>query len=481
MKKSTNLFLKASLGYTLGNILIRGISFVTLPIFSRIMSTSDFGVYSAAMSVASLLCLVMNFAVHVSLPNANVDFPGKLREFASSLVLLTILTALPYVFVSLIFGSKIGTMIGIMPMLVPLLVVESFGMALLSIYNSLLAQEYRYKEYIAISFVYTILNAGLSILLILTAYEQQRYMGRFIGGLIAMVLLAAYIIASTFKGAAPRNNRSNWTYALKISFPIVPHGISQVLIAQFDRIMLLNLISQTAAGIYSFAFTIASIYQIVFASLETTWTPWFFSKMKSLDLIAIKKRSAVLVIVTMMATCAGISIAPEIIAIVGGSSYFAARDTATLLFASMFFSYLYSFPVGIQYYRKKTVHIAAATAIVAVVKIAVNYAIIPTFGYFGAAVTTMMMYLLYFIMHYTISKSSSYGELFDDRTIFASILFVLAWTGLNLLLRNEPIVRILILAVLIAVCAFVFVRKKEAILEAVFERSSHTNPNELVT
>lgn len=38
--------IKADFGYTIGNILIKGINFITLPIFSRILTTDEFSVYN---------------------------------------------------------------------------------------------------------------------------------------------------------------------------------------------------------------------------------------------------------------------------------------------------------------------------------------------------------------------------------------------------------------------------------------------------
>ena len=44
MKK--NKLLSSSLAYTIGNLLIQGISFITLPIYTRVMTQEDFGNYN---------------------------------------------------------------------------------------------------------------------------------------------------------------------------------------------------------------------------------------------------------------------------------------------------------------------------------------------------------------------------------------------------------------------------------------------------
>ena len=41
-----NKILKAGIGYTIGNVLIRGIAFISLPVFTRIMTPENFGLYN---------------------------------------------------------------------------------------------------------------------------------------------------------------------------------------------------------------------------------------------------------------------------------------------------------------------------------------------------------------------------------------------------------------------------------------------------
>lgn len=41
--------IKAGIGYTVGNYLLKGLSFITIPIFTRIMSTSDYGLYNTCV------------------------------------------------------------------------------------------------------------------------------------------------------------------------------------------------------------------------------------------------------------------------------------------------------------------------------------------------------------------------------------------------------------------------------------------------
>ena len=58
MSNTKQTAVKAGIGYTVGNILIKGISFMTLPVFSRLLTTEQFGVYNVFVSYEAILYVV---------------------------------------------------------------------------------------------------------------------------------------------------------------------------------------------------------------------------------------------------------------------------------------------------------------------------------------------------------------------------------------------------------------------------------------
>ena len=64
---------EAGLGYTIGNILIKAISFITLPIFTRLMSTDDYGLYSTYVSYESILALIISLGLYARAPERSVE------------------------------------------------------------------------------------------------------------------------------------------------------------------------------------------------------------------------------------------------------------------------------------------------------------------------------------------------------------------------------------------------------------------------
>ena len=53
-RKGSNV-LKAGLGYTVGNYLIKGLSFLTIPIFARLLDSADYGKYNTYMAFEAIV------------------------------------------------------------------------------------------------------------------------------------------------------------------------------------------------------------------------------------------------------------------------------------------------------------------------------------------------------------------------------------------------------------------------------------------
>lgn len=46
MKLKQSKVFKAGIGYTIGNVMVKGINFLAIPIFSRLLTTEEMGLYT---------------------------------------------------------------------------------------------------------------------------------------------------------------------------------------------------------------------------------------------------------------------------------------------------------------------------------------------------------------------------------------------------------------------------------------------------
>lgn len=429
---------KAGIGYTIGNYLLRGLGFITIPIFSRILSTTDYGIYNTYMSYEGILFIIIGFALHSSFKNANIKYGVKFNEYVSSCIILCI-----YNFLFLmIFGNILGLFIPEYDhVYISLLIIHSFASAIITYFNDYLSISYSYKKFLLISFVNSIGNISISILLILTIFCENRAYGRIIGTIFPLFLIAIFVILGFFKQAKPRNNREYWKYGLKYSLPIIPHGISQVILGSFDRIMISTMIGNSEAGLYSFAYNVYSIISVTYSSLGTVWGPWFYEKMHADKLDEIKNVSKKYILAMGIFSAGIMVISPEIISILGTEAYHDSIYLTAPIICGCFFSFLYTLPAQIEYYYEKTKYIAIGTFCAAMLNIVLNYIFLQRYGYHAAVYTTFATYVAYFWFHFYISRKIEEKKVYEIKVFISVIVFEITMCVFTQIMISQIILR----------------------------------------
>ena len=80
-------------------------------------------------------------------------------------------------------------------------------------------------------------------------------------------------------------------YALKFNIPLIPHYMSMYILASSDRIMITKMIDTTSTAIYSVAYTVASVIQILWTSIEASLSPWIYERLDVQDEESVRKTS----------------------------------------------------------------------------------------------------------------------------------------------------------------------------------------------
>ena len=97
-----NKVLKAGIGYTIGNYFLKGLGFITVPIFSRLMAVSDYGIYNTFLSYEGMLYLFIGLALHSSIKNAKYKYGDeRLDSFTSSITIFPLIISC----IALIMGN----------------------------------------------------------------------------------------------------------------------------------------------------------------------------------------------------------------------------------------------------------------------------------------------------------------------------------------------------------------------------------------
>ena len=451
--------LKAGAGYVIGNYLLKGISFLAIPLFARLMRTEDYGIYNTFIAYEGILFVLIGWAIHSSYKNANLRFnrdgvPYQYGTYISDTMVLVIATSLVYLVIANILVTFFPNLLKLSRLEINLLVLYSFGTAIIVCYNTDVAVRYEAGSFLKVAATNALLNIGLSTLLILTVFREQRYEGRILGTVIPAFGLGVFICIKYLRKNRPEMNREQLKWGMKYSLPIIPHGISQRILGSFDRIMITNMVGASQSGIYSFASNIALILSVTYQATDTVWTQWFYDRRKNDRVDSIRKYSAVYMLLILAATAALMLVAPELIRIIGTKEY---EDSVYCVFpvlASTYFTFLYNIPSVVEYYHEKTKNIAMATACAAGLNIILNYLFIKWYGYVAAAYTTLATYLLYFMFHWIMARKIDRKDLLPTKIIIACIAGNFAAMVLAMAMMKMPVPRWILAIAIMGIAAW---------------------------
>ena len=388
---------KASLAFTISGIVQKGIGFITTPIFTRIMSTQDYGTYSLYLSWYSIVILVSSLNLTVAYNNALIKYKEQEKKACSSF--LGISTTISFALFALYFLNQDfwNEILGL-PSIITLLML--FQCMVEPAFHLWAARErfyYKYKTQI----IYTIFIAlGSPILgIVLIFLPGNDAIERIIANIIIVGIVYTYLYIQTFRTDRSFFSKEFWSYGLKLCIPLIPHFLSQVFLNQSDRIIISKMIGGEETALYSVAYTIAAVISIVITSVNNSLLPYVYKKLEKHDTDTKYKINKLVVVIGVF--CISVMLmGPEFILIVGGSKYSEAIWVIPSVTTATFFTFIYSNFSIIEFYYEKTGYMAVGSIISALINIILNYLFLPIYGYVVAGYTTLIGYISLSIMHY---------------------------------------------------------------------------------
>lgn len=396
---------KAGIGYTIGNVLLQCIGILTLPLFTKLLSTPEYGKYGVFMSYSAILLSVISCALHASVRNAKVEYGKKINEYVSSITIVYFCGLFVLLTIALLSTEGLRTVLNLNRHQLSMMIFYSFCTSIMNLYNTWLSLEYSYKRYLVLAVVNSLASIGLSLLLMFTVLKTDRLMGRLIGVTSSVSIVATVAIISIYRKAKPHYNQEYIKFGLKFSAPLIAHGVAQTLLSQFDRVMINSIVGSSEAGIYVFAGSVKNLLNVVSNSLNTVWATWFFNEMDKGHEDVIKRRAKEYSLLVLLFTIGALCVSPEVIKVLGRRrEYWSAIYLSPPMVLDSYVMFMYAIIVQGEYYVKKTYNVLIGTVLAAVINVITNYIFIVKYGYVAAAYTTLFAYTCYLVFHIIISR-----------------------------------------------------------------------------
>ena len=393
---------KASTYYLIGNLFNKGISFLTVPVFSRLLDISDYGIVTTFNSWVAILSMIFGFAIYMGIRAAFIDFEDKIDNVVSVTSTFTVLSGIIISF--FIVSACILININLSVTLIVLCCIQGISSALIQNYSMYLMMKYRYKVRTALMILPNLLSALISIVVVAWIVKDKLYLGRIVPTTAVYVIFALWILFLIFRRSKMFFNREYLLYALKISAPLVLHGIALNILSQSDLTMITWLADSSQAGLYSIIYNFSMIATVITTSLDGVWIPWFTEKLKLRQTDEINERVTDYINLMAIALIGVILISPEVVKILASRQYWDGISIIPPIVIANYLVFAYTLYVNIEHFYKRTIYITINTLIAASSNIILNYIFIPKFGYVAAAYTTVASYLLAFILHTNYAK-----------------------------------------------------------------------------
>lgn len=423
LKKFENMSVqaKATIWFIICSFLQRGISFITVPIFTRVLTTEQYGTYSLYLSWLQIITIITTLNLHNGVfDNGMSKFDDDRDKYIAAMQGLTI-TFTTIVFVVYAAASNFwSNLIGLAPIYILMMFAEMAAKPALSFWSGKQRFEYKYKRLVFVTLAKSLANPLLGLVFVFTFADKA--FGRILSVVVVEVLFCGFFLVIQFARGKVFYSKEYWFYALKLAIPMLPHYLSGTVLNHGDRIMIEKMVSTSAVALYSVAYSIGMLVQMFTSSINSAITPWLYKKLKNEDVRAVGKTiNGILLLVAGISICLML-VSPEVMLLFGSGKYVEGAYVVPPVAASVFFIFLYTLFSLPQFYYEKTTFLFVGSIIAAGLNVLLNYIFIGLFGYVAAAYTTLACYVLYSIGHYFVSKKFAVAHLgkqrmYDSKTI----------------------------------------------------------------
>ena len=463
-KEKTSSFIKIGLIYTISNLVIKGMAFLTTPIFTRLMSKAEYGSFSNISSWANIISIIASLSLASSISRAKYDYNETIDQYVSSITIIGSTFALA-------MWAIMEINIGFFEELFEMNRLYIRSIMLYSVFSpcvqSLLTKYRMYNEYKkVVLFTWITLVVTTVASLALTIVMPNKLTGRVLGtyAVVAIIYIAIWLY-TVFKGK--KLTLKYWKYAFALSLPLLVHELSGVLLNSAGKIIINQICGEEDGALFSIAYTIAMLITMLMSSVNQAWVPWFFDKLASKDTDSIKKIVPFYTAVFTVGCIAVMLIGPEMVLIFGGRDYLPAIYVIPPICFSVSLQFVYTLYVNVEFYLKKTKYISIATVCATIINIGANYLLIPYFGYVASAYATIIGFAFMFLFHYIVCRRTEYKNLFNLKMLLLNILICFAAMFVILVLYQWNIVRFCVIGVLFVTVLILAIVKRKMIIEKI--------------
>ncbi|MCC7442186.1 MAG: oligosaccharide flippase family protein [Bdellovibrionales bacterium] len=400
--------------YLASSMICKGLSFLAMPLITAILAPSEYGrwaLYATLLGFAAPLSGLM-LRYHVARVYYRVSRPELARLIFNVLGVSAALSGLLFC-VALALRWRLDTAFEIDTRHLLVLPVLCFFANVQELVT--LIQRYEKRPWLYALFEIGSVGFTLTAALLVLSKVDPSWVGYLHGALAASIVVGlaglTYLAASGHLIPALRPDLIR--DALRVGLPMVPHAIGGSVIALSDRVILQQLLSSEAVGIYAVGYSLGMSLLLFAQAFNKAWAPWVYEQLSDdgKDSPALRAKKSRIVyysyIYALGLGLAGLGLAGAgwgYVAWFLPESYAAAVDVLTWAAGAALFQGLYYAVFPYLTHVGRTGGYAIITLFSAALNVGGTLWLVSQKGIVGAAQATMLAYVFQFAALFVLSQ-----------------------------------------------------------------------------
>ena len=467
---------KASFWFVVSSVVLKGISFITTPIFTRLLDAEAYGVSAVFVTWENVISIFATLSLAGGVYNvAMTKYEDDVDTVTSSFIGLTVVSSTLVYAICMVINTLFPSLFELNNLYLGFMWLQTFTNAVISFWLMRKRFTYDYKKVIAYTFSNALLSPVVAIICV-KLFSQNKAIAKVIGsGLWGIIIGVAILILLVHKGKK-LYHKEYWKYALKFNIPLLPHYLSSVMLNSADKLMLDGMFNAAAAGLYSIAHSITGVVSLVTQAINSSLIPYTLQAIKK---GTVKKLySVILGCSTLIAVICELIIlfAREVILIFATNDYM----DAVWFVAPLAFAVQVSFVTGlvgnIIFYYEKSKEMSIATMICAVCNIALNFGGIKLFGPYAVGYATLISSFIHFFIYYYVAKKyeKNLNEIINLKVLMLIFLGFAVLMVYGIIFWENLVMKIILLVVIL-VLVLVFKNKIIGMFKNMKKKDGATN------
>lgn len=423
----------------IGNFGTRAINFILVPLYTDVLTTSEYGTIDLVTTIAVLIVPLITFDIGEAVMRFSLDKDADVEQI-----------------------TRIGSLFAIISCLIGLIIIPAFtaykatsrysiyiylycisqGIEQISICN--LKGREQLLDF-SIANIINALSTGILNIIFLTAFREE-IQGYFKAYILANFITSVYAIVRGKAYKLSLHNRLDVALIkemIKYSVLLIPTSLMWWIINSSDRIMVTGLLGESANGIYAVSYKIPSILSVASAVFNQAWSFSAIKEEKSEDAEDYNNKifdflfSNCLIISALL-----LAFIQPIMYIYVGENFYEAWKYTPYLIIGFCFSTMGSFLATSYTVSKNSKGFLLSGMSGAIANIILNFVLIPIIGISGAALATCISYITTFIYRYIDTRKYIKIDVFKTKYVLQMSIIVLI--SFTLFIDNQCIEAILI-------------------------------------